>query len=435
MDVTVDALFAQAGVLRMDSVEELLDAARVLDAQPVPAGGRVAVVGNAGGIGVLACDAAHAAGLVVPALSQAVRRRLPGPVGVDNPVDLGAGATPEELRKSLAVLAGSGEVDALVVVVTATRANMPDELLAAAVGCLLPTVAVVVGLSDGPRLLMGARGRPVPVFSFPESAVRALGHAVRYGRWRRSSRGVVPDLPGIRSKTARRLVEEFLARDQDGGWLPAETGRDLLQAYGVAVAPQRVARSVTGAVRAATALGYPVALKTADPSVVHKSDVGGVDVGTHAAVRSAYARITTAHPGHPVLIQPMVPALVELLVGAVQEPMFGPLLVLAMGGVWSEVLDDRAFRILPVTGVDAAAMVHDLRCAPLLHGYRGSPPCDVAAFEELLVRVARLVEDVPEIAELDLNPFQVSADGAVAVDVKVRLEPTTPSPSPLLRAL
>jgi acyl-CoA synthetase (NDP forming) len=437
MDVTVDALFAQAGVLRMDTVEELLDAARVLDTQPVPAGGRIAVVGNAGGIGVLACDAAHAAGLHVPALSEAVRRRLPGPAGVDNPVDLGAGATPDELRRSLTVLADSGEVDALVAVVAATRANKPYELLAAATGSQLPTAAVVVGLSDGPTLLTGSHGRPVPVFAFPESAVRALGHAVRYGRWRRSSRGTVPDLPGIRPEAAGRLIEEFLARDPDGGWLPAEAGRDLLLAYGVVVAPLRVATSVTGAVRAATSLGYPVALKTADPTVVHKSDVGGVvvNVGSHAALRSAYVHIKTAHPGHPVLVQPMVPGPVELLVGAVQEPTFGPLLLLAMGGVWSELLDDRAFRILPVTGADAAAMVGDLRCAPLLYGYRGAPPCDVAALEELLVRVGRLVEDVPEIAELDMNPVRVSENGAVAVDVKVRVEQTTPAPSPLLPAL
>lgn len=408
----------------------------MLDAQPVPAGGRVAVVGNAGGIGVLAADAAHAAGLHVPSLSEAVRCRLPGPAGVDNPIDLGAGATPEALRRSVAVLAGSGEVDALVVV-AATRANMPDELLAAVTGSGLPTVAVVVGLADGPALLTGEGCPPVPVFAFPESAVRALGHAVRYGRWRRSSHGTVPNLPGIQPERARSLVEDFLARNPDGGWLSAEAGHDLLQAYEVVVAPLRVARSVTGAVHAATALGYPVAMKTADPTVVHKSDVGGVvvDLGSHAAVRSAYARIMAAHPGHAVLVQPMVPGPVELLVGAVQEPTFGPLILLAMGGVWSELLGDRVFHILPVTRVDAAAMVGDLRCSPLLHGYRGAPACDVAAVEELLVRVARLVEDIPEIAELDLNPVRVSRDGVVAVDVKVRVEAVRPAQSPLLRAL
>jgi len=131
----------------------------------------------------------------------------------------------------------------------------------------------------------------------------------------------------------------------------------------------------------------------------------------------------------------MVPGRVELLVGAVQEPTFGPLLVLGMGGVWSEVLDDRTFRVLPVTGVDAAAMVGDLRCVPLLRGYRGDPPCDVAALEDLLLRVGRLVEDLAEIAELDLNPVQVSENGAVAVDVKVRLEGVTPGSSPDLREL
>lgn len=436
-DVTVDALFAQAGVLRMDTVEELLDTARVLDTQPVPAGGRIAVVGNAGGVGVLACDAARAAGLQVPALSATVRRLLPGPTSLDNPLDLGAGATPDVLNKALTLLDDSGEVDALVAVVAATRANRPEDMLATVIGRRLPTVAVVVGRPGGPALLRGSHGRPVPVFTFPESAVRALGHAVRYGRWRRSSRGTVPDLPGIRPEVARHVVDEFLTRAPDGGWLPAEAGRDVLAAYGVPMAPLRVVTSVTGATRAATALGYPVALKTADPTVVHKTEVGGVavDIDSPTEVRAAYGRISTAHPGHPVLVQPMVTGRVEMLVGAVQEPTFGPLLMLGMGGVWSEVLDDRAFRILPVTCADAAAMVGDLRCAPLLHGYRGTPTCDVAALQDLLVRVGRLVEDLPEVVEIDLNPVRVGEDGAIAVDVKVRVERTTPDLSPTLRAL
>ena len=435
-DVTVDALFAQAGVLRASTVEEMLDAARALDNMRVPAGGRIGVVGNAGGLGVLASDAAPAAGLSVPSLSAEVRRRLPGPGAPDNPVDLGAGATPADLRRSIALLAESGEVDALVGVVAATRANEADELLAAVAECPLPAIAVVVGQSFEP-LLVSSDGRRVPVFTFPEAAVRALGQVVRYGRWRRSTHGSVPDLPGLRVSAARRLVEDVFGTAPEGGWLDAKLAADLLSAYGVPTAALRVAASRTGASRAASALGYPVALKTADPAVVHKSDVGGVctDLRNGRAVGEAYERINAAHPGHPVLVQPMVKGEVELLVGAVQDPSFGPVLMLSIGGVWSELLDDRTFRLIPITQLEATSMVNDLRCMPLLKGYRGAQPCDIEAVEDVLVRVSRLVADRPEIAELDLNPVHVGVHGAVAIDVKVRVAAASPVVTAPLRCL
>lgn len=435
-DVTVDALFAQAGVLRSATVEEMIDAARVFDSMRVPAGGRIGVLGNAGGLCVLASDAAPAAGLSVPSLSAEVRRLLPGPGAPDNPLDLGAGATAADLKRSIAVLAASGEVDALVGVVAATRVNAPDELLAALAESPLPAVAVAVGQAFKP-LLIGSHGLRLPVFPFPEAAVRALGQVVHYGRWRRSSRGSVPDLPDLRESDAQALVNGVLEAEPKGGWLDAELTGNLLSTYGVPTVALRVARSRTGATRAASAFGYPVALKTADASVVHKSDVVGVIAGLNngRAVADAYLRITAAHPGHPVLVQPMIEGEVELLVGAVQDPSFGPVLMLAMGGVWSELLDDRTFRLIPITQLEATAMVNDLRCAPLLKGYRGARPCDIEAVEDVLVRVSRLVADHPEIAELDLNPVRVSADGAVAVDAKVRLGATSSAATAPLRCL
>ena len=248
-DVTVDALFAQAGVLRSATVEEMLDAARVLDSVRVPSGGRIGILGNAGGLGVLAGDAAPAAGLSVPSLSAEVRRLLPGPGAPNNPLDLGAGATTADLKRSIAVLAESGEVDALVGVVAATRVNAPQELLSALAESPLPAVAVTVGQAFEP-LLIGSHGQRVPVFPFPEAAVRALGQVVHYGRWRRSSRGSVPDLPDIREADAQRLVNDALDAEPQGGWLGAELTGQLLSAYGVPTAALRVARSRTGATRA-----------------------------------------------------------------------------------------------------------------------------------------------------------------------------------------
>lgn len=436
-DATVDALFAQAGVLRMDTVEEMLDAAQVLGGQPLPAGGRIAIVGNAGGVGVLAGDAARAVGLDVPVLSDRLRRRLPGQAGRDNPVDLGAQARPAQLRRVLDLLSGSGEVDALVVVVAATAANAAGDLLAAASRSRLPTVAVAVGMADRPVRIDGAHGHPIPVFGFPESAVRALGHAVRYGRWRRSSRGTVPELPGTRPTVARAIVDRSLRKHPQGCWLSADEGRDLLEAYGIPVVPTRTVTSASGAAAAARAFGGPVALKTADPEVAHKSDVGGVvvDLRTRAAVRAAYASITTALPERGVLVQPMVSGRVELVVGVVQEPTFGAVLMLGMGGVRTEVLDDRTFRILPLTDVDAAAVVGDFRGARLLGAFRGSPACDVDALRDLLLRVSCLADDLPEVVELDLNPVQASEHGAVVVDAKVHVARTPSAPSALLRTL
>jgi acyl-CoA synthetase (NDP forming)/ribosomal protein S18 acetylase RimI-like enzyme len=435
-DVAVDALFAQAGVLRCTTVEEMIDAARAFESMRIPAGGRVGVLGNAGGLCVLAADAAPAAGLSVPSLSPEVRRLLPGPGAPDNPLDLGAGATAADLKRSIAVLADSGEVDALVGVVAATRVNAPHDLLAALTESPIPAVAVAVGQAFEP-VLIGSHGQRVPVFLFPEAAVRALGQVVHYGRWRRSSRGTIPEPPGIRESDATALVNEALDAKPQGGWLGAELTAGLLSAYGVPVATLHVARSRTGAVRAGSALGYPVALKTADPHVVHKSDVAGVmtDLTSGRAVAEAYLRITAAHPGHPALVQPMIDGEVELLVGAVQDPSFGPVLMLAMGGVWSDLLDDRTFRLIPITLPEATAMVNDLRCAPLLSGYRGAQPCDIDAVEDVLIRVSRLVADHPEIAELDLNPVRVSAHGAVTVDAKVRLAVSSSGPMAPLRCL
>jgi acyl-CoA synthetase (NDP forming)/GNAT superfamily N-acetyltransferase len=432
-DVTVDALFAQAGVLRCATVEEMLDAARAFDSMRVPAGGRIGILGNAGGLCVLAGDAAPAAGLSVPSLSAEVRRLLPGPGAPDNPLDLGAGATTADLKRSIAVLAESGEVDALVGVVAATRVNAPHELLAALAESPLPAVAVAVGQAFEPQIV-GSHGQRVPVFLFPEAAVGALGQVVHHGRWRRSSRGSVPELPDIRESDAQTLVNDALDAEPPGGWLGAELTSKLLSAYGVPTAAFRIARSRTAAIRAASALGYPVALKTADANVVHKSDVAGVmtDLTNGRTVADAYLGITAAHPGHPVLVQPMVEGGVELLVGAVQDPSFGPVLMLAMGGVWSELLDDRTFRLIPITELEATAMVNDLRCAPLLKGYRGTLPCDIEAVEDVLVRVSQLVANHPEIAELDLNPLRVSPDGAVTVDAKVRLRaPSSAAMAPL----
>lgn len=438
---TVDALFAQAGVIRTDTLGELLDAARMLTDQPLPAGSRLAIVGNAGGLNVLAADAAEQHGLQVPPLSAAVTDVLakvaPGAAGTDNPVDLGAGASPAAFAAAVATVAGSGAVDALALIVIGTRANSPAEILAALGPIVddhpeLPIAAVVIGTA-GPSAL-GKRG--APIFDLPERAVAALAHAAAYAAWRREPLGRRPELTGIDAERAATLVREALAEDE--GWQPYHRTAAVLAAYGITILPATTAHRVQDAVRAADDAGYPVVLKSADPALVHKSDTGGVRLGLADAdaVRAAYEAVAAAgRPGAGVLVQRQLHAPVELVAGLVHDRLFGSVVLLGLGGVRTDLFDDRVLRLVPLTDLDAGRMWHGLHCAPLLTGYRGEPPIDTAGLEDLLLRLGRLAEDLPEVAELDLNPVLAGPTGVVAVDAKLRLAPVGAEPDPALRRL
>ena len=426
--VAVDTLFAQAGVIRSDNLGELIDAARMLTDQPLPAGDRLAVVGNAGGANVLAADAAEAHGL-----------RLPAQVaGLANPLDLGAGANPTALRESLAAVAGSGEVDAVLAVVAGTRTNDPAALRAAIATVAdahpdLPVAVVQLGL--GGAAAVGQRR--VPVYDLPERAVRAISQAARYAGWRREPLGSRPELTGVDTAGARAEVRAALAAG--AGWQPYQRIAPILSGYGIPLLTSRTVHSAGQAMAAARELGYPVAMKTADPDLVHKSDAGAVRLGLADAdaVDAAYRAIAAAlqQPTPPVLVQPMATGSVELVAGIVHDPRFGSLVMAGLGGVHTDLLGDRAFRLVPMTDLDAGRMWRSLRSAPLLTGYRNTPPVDTGAVEDLLLRLGRLAEELPEVAELDLNPVLAGPHGAVAVDAKLRLAPAGPEPDPTLRRL
>lgn len=426
--VAVDTLFDQAGVVRADNLGELIDAALMLTDQPLPGGDRLAVLGNAGGANVLAADAAEAAGL-----------RLPARVaGLDNPLDLGAGTTPAALQQSLAAIAGSGEVDAVLAVVAGTRTNDPAALRrsVASVADAHPALPMaMVRLGRGDAAAVGERR--VPVYALPERAIQAIGHAARYAAWRREPLGSRPDLPGLDSARARTEVRAALA--EGAGWQPYPRIAAILSGYGIPLLASRTADSAGAAVAAAAALGYPVALKAADPELVHKSDVGAVRLGLADAdaVAGGYRAIadTLDQPAPGVLVQSMATGTVELVAGIVHDPRFGSLVMAGLGGIHTDLLGDRAFRLVPMTDLDAGRMWRSLRAAPLLSGYRNSPPADTGAVEDLLLRLGRLAEELPEVAELDLNPVLVGPGGAVAVDAKLRLAPAGPEPDPTLRRL
>jgi acyl-CoA synthetase (NDP forming) len=247
----------------------------------------------------------------------------------------------------------------------------------------------------------------------------------------------VPILSDVDMPGARQVVEAALARGE--GWQDHAVTADLLGRYGIPVVPTRTVRGAEEAVAAAVRLGYPVALKAADPDLVHKSDIGAVKLRLADAhsVTTAYAAIAHATDQEQplALVQPMASGQAELVAGIVHDRLFGSLVMLGLGGVHTDLFGDRAFALVPVTDADASRMWRSLRAAPLLTGYRGSPAVNTGAVEDLVVRLGRLAEDVPEVAELDLNPVLVSADSAVAVDTKLRLTPVSGEPDAVLRQL
>jgi acyl-CoA synthetase (NDP forming)/RimJ/RimL family protein N-acetyltransferase len=417
---TVDALFAQAGVVRTENLGDLIDAARMLTDQPLPRGHRLAIVGNAGGLNVLAADAAETSGLTVPA----------GHGG--NPLDLGADVSPAAFAAAAAEVAGSGAADMLLLVVIGTHANRPAEIMAALAAVVdehpdLTTAAVLIGAEATGRL--GHHG--APIYDLPERAVRALAAAAKYAAWRRRPLGRRPALTGIDTPQAR-------ARAGGNGWQDYEHTAEILATYGINVLPSLRATTAASAAAAADRLGYPVVVKCADPELVHKTDGGGVRLGLNGpgAVRHAFRPVAAAgRPGCGVLVQRQISAPVELVAGIAHDPLFGSVVMLGLGGVHTDLLGDRALRLVPMTDLDAGRMWRGLRAAPLLTGYRGTPAVDTAALEDLLLRVGRLAEDLPEIAELDLNPILAGPDGVVAVDAKLRLAPVGAEPDPLLRRL
>ncbi len=433
-DAAVDALFAQTGVIRVDTLEELFDVAQVLSDQQLPAGRRVGIVTNSGGPGILAADACEANGLVVPELTEttqaALRGFLSSAAGVRNPVDLVASGSPADYEKTIRLLLDDENVDAVLVIFTPPLVTQADDVATAVAsaseGAGKPVIANFVSSSMAPRSLTTPTRR-VPCFAFPETAVRALARVTRYGQWRQRPTGARPDLPDVRPSVARAAVQAALTRTPEGSWLDPQGVADLLGAYGIPLSPGRVVSTADEAVEAASSLGYPVAVKANGTDLIHKSDVGGVRLGLYGPddVSRAYASMRSGLGDRMegVVVQPMADPGVETIVGLIHDASFGPLVIFGTGGTSVELFGDRSLRVLPITDVDATELVRSLRSSPLLFGYRGAPAVDVTSLEGLLVRVGRLAEDIPEIAEMDLNPVIVSPSGVIAVDAKLRWLP------------
>jgi acetate---CoA ligase (ADP-forming) len=437
-DVTVDALFEQAGVIRTDTLSELFDAALLLDSQPLPPGNRVAILTNAGGPAILCADACEAGGLKVPALSDAVRAELaaslPAAASTGNPVDMLAAADGGDYRRAIAALAACEEIDALIVIFTPPLITNATEVLRAIHAGVrdlprrIPLLSVFMSKESAPRVIRSG-DVAVPHYPFPEEAARALAKAARYATWRALPDEPLPVLDGIDHDRAVAVVASALSEGQ--GWMTPAAVVDLLACYSIPLVETRIASSPADAGREARRIGTAVALKAVVPGVVHKFDAGAVRLGLTGAraVEKAATEMkeSFASSGAQVRayqVQPIVSGGVEMIVGVVQDQHFGPVLACGAGGTATELLKDVAVRITPITQGEAGRMVRSLRTFPQLDGYRGAPRADVGALEDVLLRVSALVEAHPEVAEMDLNPLIVKPDGAVAVDARIRLEPT-----------
>jgi len=435
-DRAYEAAFKQTGVIRARSLRELFDFARVFASLPLPRGNRIAVVTNAGGPGIVAADACEGGALRLAALSDstvtALKRVLPPTAALHNPVDVIGDATAERYQAALDAVAADPGVDGVLALATPQAMTDLERFAQAVVqvgtGASKPVLAAFMAeasLKEANRILL--RGG-IPDFPFPDEAVKALEAMVRYAAGQ--ARPPLPArLPADRARAAA-LLGGAIDRGIDA--LAESEAREVIAAYGFRGPRSARASSASEASDAAEQIGYPVVLKIISPQILHKSDVGGVRVGlaNREAIDEAYAQmVARAGVAAPhasidgVLVQEQVTGGREVILGMARDPQFGPLLMFGLGGIYVEVLKDVAFRIAPLAGGEAEAMIREVRAFPILQGVRGEAPADLAALVQDILRLSQLVTDFPEISEIDINPLFVkpAGEGTVALDARIRL--------------
>jgi acyl-CoA synthetase (NDP forming) len=413
-DASVRALFEQAGVIRVETLSELFDTALLLAHQPLPAGPRVAVVGNSTALGVLVVDALLGEGLQM----------------AGDPVDVGVVASPEKFATAVAAaLAPDGGADALVAVFVPPVATPGDAYARALRETVAsvdkPVVAVFFAAEGVPAELAvpGEDGTPVrgsvPCYASPERAAAALARVARYGRWRAEPVGDFTLPTGIDSDAARAFVAG-LAVGVEGRALTDEEATQLLAYYGIPLVEFRRVAGGDATVAAAEELGYPVAVKTVGERWRHRPDLIGIrlDVVTPTGARRAHEDLARLSGQDEMYVQHMAPKGVSCVLEIIEDPSFGSLISFGLAGTATELLGDRAFRVVPVSDHDAAALVRAPRAAPLLDGYRGAEPTDLAAMQDLVRRIGALAEDLPEVRGLALDPVLATSAGVSVIGAR-----------------
>jgi len=441
-EVASDALFAQTGMVRVDTLEELFEVANLLYHQPVPQGKKVAILTNGGGPGIMTADACVDRGLELHILSDEsiskLKSFLPSRASLTNPVDMTAEASAEEYSRSLEILLRDDGID-IVIVIFIPPILVRAEEVANAIRELAPEfrrrgktlVASFMGSRGAGIEYNSEDGGCIPNFTFPEHTAVALAGAWEYSRWLQRPKGVVPELTGINKEKARAVVASALEQSSTRPlWLEASSISELLTAYGIKVVVSKSVKTAEDAARAAEEIGFPVAVKLLSDKIIHKTEVGGVVLPCHSAgeVKQAFNQIRESLEGlgrademQGVTIQPVISEGIEVIVGLAQDPSFGPLIMFGMGGIYAEFLKDVTFRIHPLTDIDVQEMVRSVKAHELFAGWRGSKPSDVKSLEDLLLRVSAMVEDLPQIAEMDLNPVKVQEQGKGYVVVDARI--------------
>ncbi|MGB0385685.1 MAG: GNAT family N-acetyltransferase [Ardenticatenaceae bacterium] len=463
-DVAVEALVRQSGIIRAQTLDEMFHLAQGLSNQPLPRGNRVAIVTNAGGPGILCADVCEAGGLLLPELSPQTQAELatflPPAASLKNPVDMIASATPEQYQRTIETIMASDDMDALIVIyipigvtdddaieaaiqagVTNSRlngaTNQPVMLCWMAGDAHKAPLALLTRSNDFSRSAPGTTkvvttSEKVPTYAYPEAAGRVLSKMAAYAAWREQPAGMYLDFEQIQPQVAREICQQAL-QTRGAGWLTTEEARAVLAALRLPISPGGVAHTPDDAVKLAQQVGFPVAVKLASTKIVHKTEIQGVQLNLkdEHAVRNAFEHIRqqvertlegadeqVAHTSEAhatsgasleevmegVLVQPMVASGTEVMIGVSQEAGFGSLIAFGLGGIHVEILRDVRFGLTPLTDRDAKEMIRGIRGYRLLQGYRGLPAADIPALEDTLLRISRLVEEVPHIKELDLNP-------------------------------
>ena len=434
-DVTVDALFRESGVIRTDSLDEMFDVAALLSTQPVPKGNRVAIITNAGGAGILAADACESLGLKVPELSLQTQKRLRKfllPIAsTKNPVDMSGGAAPEDYASAIQAVAVDEGVDSLMVIfippLAGKQGEVASEILRGARGMSrkLPIMSTFMASKGVSGQLSDGTIR-IPSYPFPELAVQALARVTDYGQWLRSPQGVRPNF-AVRRSEASAIVAGGLGAKED--WLSPESTEAFLKCYGISTVRSVRASDPEQAAEAARTFLGKVAIKAVAPGLIHKTDVGAVKVELASSEVEEAAKDMTdrlRRKGFAVsgfLVQEMVYDAVEMFVGITHDPTFGPLIACGAGGTLVEMIKDVSVGLTPLARQDAERMIRSLKTYQMLEGYRGAPKSDVGALEETVLRLGQMVEEIPEVAELDLNPLMVLREGkgTVVVDARIRV--------------
>jgi acetyl coenzyme A synthetase (ADP forming)-like protein len=435
-DRAVDALLAQAGVLRAASMEELFDMAMAFDAQPLPRSVRTAVITNSGGPGILAADALETVNVELATLQEdttaQLAQLLPVEASLRNPLDLIATARPPVYRRALETLLGDDGVDAAVAIFVpplgVRQEDVAEAIVAASQVCRhKPVLAVLMGREGLPQGRAELHAAGIPAYIFPESAARALAALNRYRKWLECK--PVEAAPLTVDRAQAESILDRVQRERRNRLTSLEA-LELMRAYGIPTTRSGMAHDPDQAAELAATLGFPVVMKIDSPDIIHKSDIGGVALGVANAVDAGatfqrlLATARAAVPGariDGILVQSLASGGVETIAGVTRDALFGPLVMFGLGGIYVEALRDVVFRLAPIDAREAHDMIGAVRSARILYGMRGRPASNIEALADLLQRLSQLAVDFPQIAELDLNPVLARQHDVIGLDARVAL--------------